>query len=142
RLRTLRRLLDPAARQGHQDLEAAAEAVLFSHLHDPRPAEAVKRGHFTFLFDVKEGRSGSVSTLILFGACSVAHWFRHRYKLPDGNFSIATEGAERGLSFGAATVAGLSQQVLPTRVYARPTLRLPGAARVLRAQLSTHRRPA
>lgn len=44
--------------------------------------------------------TGSVSTLWKFGACSVARSVLHRYKMRDGNFSIATDGLARRLLSG------------------------------------------
>src|SRR5690349_13013604 len=84
------------------------------------------------------GHSGSVSTPNEFGACSVARSSSCRYLMRDGNFSIATDGSARSSSTGSEGARALLMQVLPSGFHARPALRLPRAARVLRPELSTH----
>src|SRR5688500_15030746 len=76
------------------------------------------------------------------GAGSVARASRCRYPLRDGEVSIATEGAARGVPARAPGPPRSLVPVLAPRLHARAAVRLPGAARVLRPELPPRRATA
>src|SRR5436305_15295047 len=82
---------------------------------------------------------GSVSSLSMFGACSIAPGDGSGYKLKDADQPIATDGVACRSSSRPPLAPETFLQVLAARLHAGAAVRLPGRARVLRPELSSRR---